>query len=48
MEVGPSLLVLKELAEISAAHRENVEEAEQLIGLFDKMSKPKPLARDDG
>ena len=37
-----SLLILKELAEMSAAYKKNVEEVEQLTGLLDQMSKAKP------
>jgi hypothetical protein len=41
MVVRPSPMILKELAEMSAAYKKNVEEAEQLIGLFNQMSKAK-------
>jgi hypothetical protein len=45
--VRSSPLILKELAEMSAAYKENVEETEQLIGLLEQMSKPK-LAEHEG
>ena len=42
MVVRSSHLILKELAEMSAAYTKNVEEVEQLTGLLDQMSKAKP------
>jgi hypothetical protein len=44
----PSPLILKELAEMDAVFKENVEEAEQLIELLNQMSMPKLADHDRG
>jgi hypothetical protein len=46
--VRSSPLILKELAEMSAAYKENVEETAELIGLLEQMSKLKLAENESG